>query len=202
MASYSSSSVLVAEAAVLTAPLGTALPDETSVAWNTFGSWTGWTMLGYTNQPTAINYSYDLFQVDVQQSLSPIKSRKTNERVTFKTSLAQFEGALLAIALQGSNSDTAAGASQKAFSEVVMGGDPAMTERMFALEGWREDSAGTKQPVRVFAYRTIVSADGDIVWDKAAVTGIPITATGMADTTKSIGQQLLKIHVITAPASS
>ncbi len=200
MASYTSDSVLVAEAAILYAPTGTSLPDETSVAWNTFGSWTGWTMLGYTTQPTTLTYNYDLFQVDVQQSLAPIKQRKTNESVVIGSALAQFEGALLALVLGGSNSDTAAGVGQKAFSRVVAGGDPAMTERMFAIEGWREVS-GVKQPVRVFIYRGTISANGDIPFDKNAVTAIPITITGLGDSTKSAGQNLLEIQIVTAAAT-
>ena len=121
--------------------------------------------------------------------------------MTIKTVLAQFEGPLLALALQGTNTTTAPGVSVKGFDEVVSGGDPSITERMFALEGWRQDTAGNKQPVRVFVYRSVVSADGDIAWDKAAVTGIPITVTAMGDATKSIGQNLLKVQIVTAPGS-
>lgn len=201
MASYTSDSVLVAEAAILYAPTGTTLPDETSVAWNTFGSWTGWTMLGYTTAPTTFNYSYGTFQVDVQQSLAPIKQRKTNEAVAIGTSLAQFEGALVALVLGGTNSDTAAGASQKAFSRVVTGGDPSLTERMFAIEGWRE-VAGVKQPVRIFVYRGTITASGDIPFDKNAVTAIPITINALGDTTKAVGQNLLEIQIVTAAATS
>lgn len=202
MASYQSDSVLVAEAAVLFAPANTALPSIQTVPWNTFGSWTGWTMLGYTSAPTSLNYAYDLFQVDVQQSLAPIKSRKTSETVTIKSTLAQFEGPLLALALQGTNTTTAPGVGVKGLDDVVSGGDPSLTERMFALEGWRENAAGGgKMPVRVFVYRSVISADGDIVWDKAALTGIPITVTAMGDPTKSQGANLLKIQVVTNPGS-
>lgn len=202
MASYTSDSVLVAEAAILYAPTGTALPDETSVAWNTFGSWTGWAMLGYTSAPTTFTYNYETFSVDVQQSLAPIKQRKTSESVVIASSLAQFEGPLIALALSGTNASTAAGASQKAFDRITTGGDPALTERMFAIEGWRQDSVGTKQPVRVFVYRGTITANGGIPFDKNAVTAIPISITGLGDSTKAIGANLLEIHIVTAPATS
>lgn len=202
MASYTSDSVLVAEAAVLYAPMATALPDETSVAWNTFGSWTGWTMLGYTTQASTFSYSYDVFEVDVQQSLAPIKRRKTGEAVAISTALAQFEGALLALALSGTNATVAAGAGQKGWDRVIMGGDPALDEYMFALEGWREDAAGAKQPVRVFMHRGTITVNGEIPFDKNAVTAIPITINGLADSTKAVGAQLLEIHVVTAAATS
>jgi hypothetical protein len=202
MASYTSDSVLVAEAAILYAPTGTALPDETSVAWNTFGSWTGWTMLGYTTQPTTFTYAYDTLQVDVQQSLAPIKQRKINESVVLASALAQFEGALLALVLSGTNVTTAAGAGQKGFDRVTTGGDPALTERMFAIEGWRQDSAGTKQPVRCFIYRGTITANGAVPFNKSAVTEIPITITGLGDSTKAIGANLLEWQIVTAPATA
>lgn len=202
MTTYTSDSVLVAEAAVLYAPLATALPDETSVAWNTFAGWTGWTMLGYTTVATEFSYSYDVFEVDVQQSLAPIKRRKISEVGSISTSLAQFEGALLALVLSGTNTTVAAGASQKAWDRVVFGGDPALDEYMFAIEGWREDSAGTKQPVRIFGYRGTITANGGIPFDKNAVTAIPIAINLLADSSKAVGAQLGEIHVITAPASS
>jgi hypothetical protein len=202
MASYSSDSVLVAEAAVLYAPLNTALPDETTVAWNTFAGWTGWTMLGYTTQASTFSYSYDVFEVDVQQSLAPIKRRKTSETATISTALAQFEGEILALVLSGTNTNTAAGASQKGWSRVVTGGDPALDEYMFALEGWREDSGGNKQPVRIFVYRGTITVNGDIPFDKNAVTSVPVTINALADAGKSVGAQLMEIHIVTAPASS
>jgi hypothetical protein len=201
MASYTSSSVLVAEAAVLYAPTGTGLPDETDVAWNTFGSWTGWTMLGYTTTATTLNYSYETFEVDVQQSLAPILQRKINERANISGSLAQFEGAILAVLLQGTNTTTAAGASQKGWDRVVTGGDPSLTERMFALEGWKL-VAGVRQPVRVFLYRGTITMNGDVPWDKAAVTALPFQITGLGDTTKSVGSNLMEMHIINAAATS
>ncbi len=199
MASYTSDSVLVAEAAILCAPTGTSLPSISTVAWNTFGSWTGWTMLGYTTQPTTFAYNYETFQVDVQQSLAPIKQRKTGESATISSALAQFEGALLALVLGGSNSDTAAGSGVKPNSRVTTGGDPALTERMYAIEGWREVS-GVKQPVRIFVYRATITANGDIPFDKNAVTAIPFTINALADPTKAIGAQLLEVQIATGAA--
>lgn len=199
MASYSSDSVLVAEGAVLTAPTGTTIPSISTVAWNTFGSWTGWTMLGYTTEPTQLTYSYDLFEGDVQQSLAPIIQRKTNERTVITSALAQFEGALLALVLSGTNTITAAGSGVKPNERIVTGGDPALTERMFAIEGWRQ-VAGVKQPVRVFVYRATITANGAIPFDKNAITAIPFTVNALGDPSKAIGQNLMEIHIATGAA--
>lgn len=202
MATYSSTKIMTAEAALLYAPLDTALPDETTVAWNTFGSWTGWTMMGYTTQPAAINYTYDVFEVDVQQSLAPVRRRKTNERVQISSALAQLEGAILAVIYSGTNTTTAAGASQKGWDRVQFGGDPALDEYMFALEGWLEDTAGTKQPVRYFVYRATITQNGDISFDKNNVAAVPIQVAGLSDSSKATGVNLAEIHIVTAPATA
>lgn len=199
MASYSSDSVLVAEAAILYAPTGTSLPSISTVAWNTFGSWTGFTMLGYTTEPTRLSYTYETFSVDVQQSLAPIKQSKTSESVVISSALAQFEGALLALVLGGTNVDTAAGSGVKPNQRVTTGGDSALVDRIFAIEGYRLVS-GVKQPVRVFVYRATITASGDIPFDKAAVTAVPITITGLGDSTKAAGANLLEIQIATGAA--
>ena len=207
MPAYSADDVIVSEASVLYAPTGTTIPDETSVAWydngGTFSNWTGWTLLGYTTTPTTLGYSYDLFEVDVQQSTVPIKRRKTSESLVIGTTLAQFDGDILALVLGGTNTDTAAGASQKAFSQVVAGGDTNLSEYMFAIEGYRpSNSTGTKQPVRVFVYKATINVNGDIPFDKAGTTQIPVQINALADTSKAIGQQLVRIDIVTDDASS
>lgn len=202
MASYSSSKIMTAEAAVLYAPLATALPDETTVAWNTFAGWTGWTMMGYTTQPAAINYTYDVFEVDVQQSLAPVRRRKTNERVQITTALAQLEGANLALVYSGTLTSTGAGAGQKAWDRIQFGGDPALDEYMVALEGWLEDTNGDKQPVRYFLYVATITQNGDWVFDKNNVAALPIQIAALGDSSKAAGVNLAEIHVVTAPASS
>jgi len=187
---------------VLYAPLATSLPDETTVAFNTYASWTGWTLLGYTTTPTTFSYSYETFDVEVQQSASPIKSSKTNENLTIGFALAQFEGAILALVMDGSSNNTAASAGQKAFTEVKAGGDTELNNYMFAIEGYRTDTAGTKQPVRIFIHKGSLTMNGDIAFDKAGVTQIPCQVTALADSTKVIGEQLITVHIVTGPATT
>lgn len=199
---FSADDVLVGEANWLWAPLGTALPDETTVGLNDFGNWTGWTHLGYTTAPTSMSYTKEEFKVMVQQAGSPIKKKKTSETMTLGTTLAQFTGDTIALLYQGTNTDTAAGASQKAFSRVTGGGDSALPEYMVAVEGYRDDATDTPQPVRIFLYKATLSASGDVPFDRAAVAGIPITAEGLADATRPIGSQTYEIHIVTAAATS
>jgi hypothetical protein len=200
---YSSASVLISPVDVLYAPMGTTLPDETSVAWKTFSGWhASWVHLGYTMTPTRMAWTYDTTEVSVEQVTTPIKRSKTNERVTFNLELAQFDGANLALILDGANTNTAAGAGQKAFSRVTAGGSTTLNEYMFAIEGVRPDSAGTDQPFRIFVYRATIRANGDIQFAKANGTALPVIVEGLTDTTKTIGQQLMEIQIITAAATA
>lgn len=202
-ANFSSSDVLVTAANILYAPLATALPDETTVAWNTFSGWpSGWTHLGYTATPARISYTYDTFELSVEQSTSPIIQRKTNERATISIELSQFDEINLALLTDGTASTVAAGASQKGWSKVVTGGSTNLKEYAFALEGYRPDAAGNAQPIRLFLYRAAIRVNGDIQFAKAAGTTLPAQITGLLDSGKAVGAQLLEVHIVKAAATS
>lgn len=198
---YSAIDVIVGAANLLYAPTGTTLPDETTVVHNDFANWpAGWIHLGYTEDPPTFNYTYDVFQVEAQQSTAALKRSKTSEALVISTNLLQFDGDHLALATGGTNVTTAAAAGQKGFDRVTTGGGTSLTEYMFALESYREDVNGDLQPVRVFLYRGTITANGDIAFAKAAATTIPVQITGLLDDTKAVGAQLMEAIIVTAPA--
>lgn len=200
---FSTSDILVTAANILYAPLGTTLPDETTVAVNDFDSWpSGWVHLGYTASPARTTYTYDVFELEVEQSTSPAIQRKTNERAVTDIALSQFNGINLALLTDGTATDTAAGASQKAFTKVVTGGSPNLKEYMFALEGYRPDADGDPQPVRIFFYRGTIRVNGSIEFAKGAGTNLPAQITALTDSTKTVGEQLMEAHIVTDKASS
>lgn len=202
MPSYSVSDILVSHAALLYALPAASLPDETSIAFNAYASWTGWTLLGYTDEPAVVTLDVETLQLKVEQALAAVREVVTSEALTIKSKLVQFDGALLAILTRGTNTNTAAGAAQKAYSEMAFGGNPQLTEYQFALEGYRVDSAGTKQPVRIFINKGVITAMGDIGFDKANIVGVPFEIHALANTSLSDGVNLAKMHIVTAPASS
>lgn len=200
---FSTSDILVTAANILYAPLATALPDETTVAANDFDAWpSGWVHLGYTATPASTSYTYDVFELGVEQSTSPIIQRKTNERAITDVALSQFSAENLALLTDGTVTTTAAGASQKAYKKVVTGGSPNLKEYMFALEGIRPDANGVSQPIRIFFYRGTIRLNGSIEFAKGAGTNIPAQITALADPTKAVGAQLMEAHIVTNPATS
>lgn len=200
---FATADILVSAANILYAPKGTALPDETTVIWNDFDSWpAGWDHLGYTASPARTTYTYDVFELGVEQSTSPAIQRKTNERAVTDIALSQFSGKNIALLTDGTVTDTAAGGSQKPFTRVVTGGSPNLKEYMFALEGYRPDVNGTPQPVRIFFYRGTIRVNGSIEFAKAAGTSLPGQITALTDPERTVGQQLMETHIVTGPVSA
>lgn len=199
---FSTSDIIVSEANVLYAPLGTALPDETTVVYGDYDSWLSWNHLGYTDAVSNLNYSFEQFEYTPEQALSPVLRRRISEMMTLRFALSQFDGDYLALVTEGTKTATAAGASQKAYDKIVGGGDTQISEYMFGLEGYRIDTSGNKQPVRIFFHKATITLNGDIPFGKQNAAIMPIEVKAVPDTSKAVGAQLYEIHVVTAPASS
>ena len=194
--------ILVSGATMYTAPFGESLPDETSVAFG--ASWGGnWTDRGELSSPVVWNASFSDVMMDVQGSAAPVKEFIGSENHTITTTLAEFTGANLALGLGGTNTDTAAGASQKGYSRIQGGGNRTITHYAVGFEGYREDSVGALQPIRLFFFNATVKVSGSISFDKNSPLGTPITVKAYADLTNhsTEGQQVFEIHYVTAPTT-
>ncbi len=196
--------LLKSKATVWYAPIGTALPDETSVAAG--AAWgSGWVKMGWTKEPVKFKYEYEEMEFTVDQILGPLDRRKINEHVTIETILAETTALNLALASGGESADvttTAAGAGQKAYEELAIGGDPFMEKYIFGFEGILYDSTDTAQPVRVFLDRATFFLNGELEFSQANddYAGIPLQVKGLANTASS--NRMFKWQRVTAPASS
>lgn len=196
--------LLKSKATIWIAPVGTAQPDETTVAAG--AAWGGaWVKLGWTKEPVKMKYETEEMEFMVDQILGPLDRRKINEHVTFETILAEATALNLAYASGGESGDvtsTAAGASQKAFEEIQIGGDPFMEKYAVGFEGILYDSTDTAQPVRVFMTRATLFLNGELEFSQANddYVGIPCQVKGLADTGNS--NRMFKWQRVTAPASS
>lgn len=195
------SEILVTGARVLYAPFGTARPDETAVAYG--ASWSNWTDLGFTSSPLNISYTDSEFDVDVQQSAAPAASFRISEQLMATTRLAEFSTAVLAILLGGQNTPVSAGAGQKAYHAYGSGGQTVVPYYAFGFEGFRLDSLGNKQPLRVFFLRAQMKLSGSLVMAKNQELGIPIRIKAFIDPNETaVGLQTMRIDYVTAPATS
>jgi len=178
------------------APLATANPDETTVAYG--GTWTSWTSMGTTLEALTLTISEDRKDIKTQQSLGTLRQFRTSRDISLKTVLAEMTGANLALIHGGTNADTAAGAAQKGFSQVTVGDQPVVTAYKWAFEGVRVGSDGVKQPVRYFFHAGSIGPDGDSAFDKENPTGLPIVITVFEDTSQAAGSEFMVVEIVNA----
>jgi hypothetical protein len=193
--------ILITPARIWKSPVAEALPDETSVVYG--GTWGGnWVDVGYTLQPLTMSYDRTLFELEVEQVTGIVKRRVTKEMAMFETVLAEATPTNLQLAIGGTVTTTAAGASQVAFQDLDVGGDIQLDELQWGFEGFYENTAGAQFPVRIFVYKATTILNGQLTFAKAAAAGVPIQISAEADTGKSVGANLLKIQRVTAVATS
>jgi len=194
------SDIIITPATVWYAPVATALPDETSVAYG--AAWGGaWVSLGTTLEPVKLSFDKELLKLTIEQALSAVKMPVISEEAAIETVLAEMTAVNLALAMGGTSTVTAAGAAQKGFFAIEAGGEPAATEYAWGFEGYSVISA-VKQPIRLFFYKGVATLGGELEFAKAKATGINLHVDAIPDTTLALGKQLMVLHRVTAPASS
>jgi hypothetical protein len=193
------SDIMIAPANIWYSALGTALPDETTVAYG--ASWgVGWTSLGYTLTPVEMSFEIETFDLEVEQIANIVKRQKTREALTIETTLAELTAANLKLALGSTQTvtTTAAGAAQHGFEDLKAGGEIYLPEYQLGFEGYTLDASNRQLPLRLFIYRANFVLNGNLSFAKRAAAGIPLQVTALADTSKTAGQQLVNFQRVTA----
>ncbi len=194
----STSDIMIAPANIWDSALGTALPDETTVAYG--AAWpAGWTSVGYTLTPLAMAYETEDFELEVEQLPNVVKRQKVKENLTLECTLAELTAINLKLAMGSSQTvgTTAAAASQHAYEEISMGGEIYLPEYQIGFEGYLLDSSNHQLPVRLFLWRANIVLNGNLEFAKAAAAGIPVQIKALAYTTQPAGQQLLRFQRVT-----
>jgi hypothetical protein len=149
-----------------------------------------------------MTYAAEEVDLVVEEALTPVARVKSGETLTLETTLAEITSAYLSLGIGGTASTTAAGAGQVGKDELVVGGTTTETVRAWGFEGTYRDSSGTSYPLRVFVYRATAIVNGALEFAKASYPGIPLQIKALADTSKTVGQQLFKLQRVTAAATS
>lgn len=182
-----------------TAPVGTALPADTVAVG---GTWTGWTSVGYLDQPVKLTYKFDMLEIKVLQALGSVDRRKTNEELLIETVLSELTLDNVALALSsGTVTQTAAGAGQPGKEEYTLGGIATLNKKMIGFEGAYLDEDGAEFPIRVFVWKATASEGLETEWDKEKIAGVPLKWAALQDLTKPDGQRLCKWQKILEPAT-
>lgn len=193
--------ILITPARVYKAPTGEALPDESEISYGE--AWGGsWVDVGYTLQAVTLAYNREIFSLMVEQVNGAVKRRVTDEVAIIETVLAESTPTNMALAIGGTVTTTAAGAGQVAFQELKAGGLITLPELAWGIEGLYENAAGAQFPLRIFLYKATAILNGPLTFAKAAGLGVPIQISGLNDTSKTAGEQMISIQRVTAVATS
>lgn len=193
--------ILKSNAVLYYAPVGEAEPDETSVAAG--AAWGGnWERVGATKEPLTCLYEDEHTEVNIEESLSAVHRFRTSESLTLETVLAELEADYLQLLLEGTVTDTAAGAGQVGFEELPAGGVALRTSYAWGFEGVYQDSGGNNHAARVFIYRATARLNGELMFSKREddYLGVPIQVQALSHAT-NLGD-LFKFQRVTAVATS
>lgn len=195
---YEVKDIIVSAAWIFHAPIGTTWPADTlpaRAAWPT-----GWVPIGYTLEPTEFGSTFETLDVNVEQQMAPVMSRRTSETGILKTRIAELNVSNMALALAAQAVITPPGVGQPGKEELYYGGDPHIPVRQWGIEGYWNDASGTERPVRVFIWRGQIANGGTFTLGQKDVTGLPLEVRIMADGSKPKGQNFYVIQRITANA--
>lgn len=197
----STADIIIGPARVFHAPVGEAIPDETTVAYG--ADWGGnWEEIALTKTPFTMNRDVSTFDAMVEQSTLPVKRAVTEEKVAFETTLAELTADHLQLGMGGTATSTPAGAGQVAFEELNAGGQAVLDERAWGVEGVYVDANNNRFPIRMFIWRATAVLNGELAFGKGDSSGIPLRIDSLGDLTKAVGAQLFKFQKVTAAATS
>ena len=191
--------LIVSPALLYISPVGTTLPNETTVAAG--ASWgAGWTDVGFTSSPLVMNMNDEKFALEVEQVSAELMEVLTKRVIELETTLAEITAANLKYAMSAGSTivPTAAGAGQHGFEKLAFGGEVLLPEYQVGFEASKLDSSGNALVTRFFFYRCTLSMDGSLEFSKKAQAGIPLKIKAMPDTTKSQGSMTGEMQRVTA----
>lgn|SRR5574341_651930 len=193
--------ILIGGATVRRAPVGTATPNQNTVAWG--AAWGGaWIDMGMTNGPLAWNHAIEDYDVKPQQYIGTVKRQRTNEDLMLETSLIEILGDNLAQGTGGTVTQTAQSVGVKARTDLSFGGEFTYTPQMWGFEGLYVATDGSKQPVRLYIWKATSVLNGALQFAKAAEVGIPLQIKALVDTSKAVGVNLAKLEIMKTPVGT
>lgn len=186
------------------APVATANPDESTVAYGT--AWGGsWTDMGDfpEGSPITIAMAEDVYKVYSEQRTTARGVTRTRREAIVKGALLELSIANWAIALQGTATTTAAaGGGQKGYSEIPFGSQTDVTLYKWGIEALYVDSANVNQPIRWFLHKGFFRMTGDVQYAKTKETMLPFEIAIIGDDTQALGEDLGIFQQVTAAATA
>lgn len=196
--------VLIGPGKLYRAPVATANPDESTVAYG--AAWGGaWVDMGDfpEGSPIAISLAEEVYKVYSEQSTVAQAVTRTRREAMVKGSLLELTVANWAIALQGTAATTAAaGGGQKGYSDIPFGAQTDVTLYKWGIEALRVDAANVNQPIRWFFHKGFFRMTGETQYAKTKESALPFEISIIGDSTQSAGSELGLLQIVTAAATA
>ena len=186
------------------APVATANPDESTVAYG--AAWGGsWVEMGDFPEGSPITVTLDetVYKVYSEQSTVAQAVTRTRREALVKGSLLELSVANWAIALQGTAETTAAaGGGQKGYSEIPFGAQTDVTLYKWGIEALRVDSANANQPIRWFFHKGFFRMTGDVQYAKTKESVLPFEISIIGDSTQTANEELGILQIVESAATA
>lgn len=186
------------------APVATANPDESTVAYG--AAWGGaWVDMGDfpEGSPITIALTEEVYKAYSEQSTVAQAVTRTRREAVVKGSLFELSIANWAIALQGTAATTAAaGGGQKGYSDIPFGAQTDITLYKWGIEALRVDSANVNQPIRWFFHKGFFRMTGDVAYAKTKETVLPFEISIIGDSSQAAGEELGILQIVTSQATA
>lgn len=185
--------IILGYAKIWTAPTGTAFPAAT-LAYG--AAWPNFTYFGDTLEALSFGGDRATFDVEIQQAITAVKTLITKDERNFKTKMARHDINMLNQLLLGT---LVATSGTPYYYTIDFGGKTIPNVLTVGFEALWQTDAGVQTPIRWMFYRGSIMQDGDIVYDKAGVAGVPINIRTYVDSTQPVGKQLGRLQIIVSP---
>lgn len=139
--------------------------------------------MGHTHGPLELEHGVETADIEVEQSLLPIRQVKIGESFTMNVPLAEVSlehikevwGVSASIAMRPDGRQV-----------LTFGGDTALSEKAVLIRV----PGGSGKRFDVTLYRCVVVAPGTMSWSRDAQVDLPLAITALADTTRVVGDQV------------
>jgi hypothetical protein len=144
-----------------------------------------------TQDGATLSYSAEIEPISVDQVLSPVGYFVPGEECTFEVMVVESDATTLQYALGATDQSVttqAADASNKAYTEIKFGGNYTLTNYVLEYKARKRNQNNCYAVVRLYIVN--ISPNLEAVYKKDGITIYKLTFKAVADTSKSVGQQL------------
>lgn len=190
--------IMKAGARIWVAPVGEAIPDETTIAAE--ADWGGnWARIGYTAAPLKVTFEDERMVIETEEELMEVDDRRIKFSATAETAFAELTAEYLQMIFGGTINTTAAGVGQVGYEELDVNPNELTEKLAFGFEGISYDASQNKLPQRWFFTKVSAALSGEFEYSKKTDSYVNLPV--LFRIFKPDSGTPVKFQRVTAPAS-